>query len=92
MMDGKRKDKRVEEKKFVCFEGEGFQVFSQTRNVSSHGAFISTHYLLEPGTEIEVTFVDDEEKIPFKAKVVHTPRISDGETDVDQSGFGVEIL
>ncbi|MCB0327492.1 MAG: PilZ domain-containing protein [Bdellovibrionales bacterium] len=89
MMDGKRRDKRINQKRFVCFEGDGFQIFSQTKDISENGAFISTHYLLEPGTEIDVTFVDVQGEKPRKATVIHSP--GDRASDVDQSGFGVEL-
>ena len=91
MSDNKRKEERIAKKVLVCFEGEDFSIYSKTRDVSGHGAFISTHYILSPGTEISLTL---EESLPIerKARVVHLSLQEDNTDDVDNTGFGVEFI
>lgn len=90
-MSDKRKEERVAQKVLVCFEGEDFSIYSKTRDISEHGAFISTHYILSPGTEITLHL---EAPVPVekKARVVHLSLQGDDKDDVDNTGFGVEFL
>lgn len=91
MSDNKRKEERIAKKVLVCFEGEDFSIYSKTRDVSGHGAFISTHYILSPGTEISLRL---EEALPIerKARVVHLSLQDEKSDDVDNTGFGVEFI
>lgn len=89
-MSEKRKEERTPKKVLVCFEGQDFSIYSKTRDVSSTGVFISTHYILTPGTEITLRM---EEDLPIerKGKVVHLS-IQDENEDIDNTGFGVEFI
>jgi hypothetical protein len=90
-MSDQRKEERVPKKVLVCFEGEDFSIYSKTRDISDHGAFISTHYILSPGTEITL-HLEAPQRIEKKARVVHLSLQGDEETDLDNTGFGVEFL
>ncbi len=92
-MSNKRKEERTAKKVLVCFEGEDFSIYSKTRDVSDHGAFISTHYILTPGTEITLHLeVEAPKPVAKKARVVHLSIAGDEKDDVDNTGFGVEFL
>lgn len=88
-MSEKRREIRTLKKILVCFKGEGFAVYSNTKDVSDHGAFISTQYLLTEGAEIEVKLDDIE--VEKKAKVVWVSYEAKP-TEVDNIGFGVQFL
>ncbi|MCC7460482.1 MAG: PilZ domain-containing protein [Proteobacteria bacterium] len=90
-MSNKRKEQRTPRKVLVCFEGEDFSIYSKTRDISEHGAFISTHYILTPGTEITL-HLEAAQPIEKKARVVHLNISGDEKDDVDNTGFGVEFL
>lgn len=88
-MSEKRKETRTLQKLLVRFDGEDFSIYSKTKDLSDHGAFISTHYMLNPGTEITLTL--DETNIEKKARVVRIAGSSE-EKDIDNTGFGVEFV
>lgn len=90
-MSNQRKEERIAKKVLVCFEGEDFSIYSKTRDLSEHGAFISTHYILSPGTEITVR-LETPTQAEKKARVVHLSLQGDDQDDVDNTGFGVEFL
>ena len=90
-MSNKRKDERIAQKVLVCFEGEDFSIYSKTRDISQSGAFISTHYILTPGTEITL-HMEAPQPIEKKARVVHLAIAGDEKEDIDNTGFGVEFL
>lgn len=90
-MSNKRKEERVAKKVLVCFQGEDFSIYSKTRDLSEHGAFISTHYILSPGTEITL-HLEAPQPMEKKARVVHLSLQGDEKDDVDNTGFGVEFL
>ena len=90
-MSDQRKEVRHSKKVLVCFEGEDFSIYSKTRDISEHGAFISTHYILSPGTEITL-HLEAPMQAEKKARVVHLSLQGDDEDDVDNTGFGVEFL
>jgi hypothetical protein len=87
----KRKDTRVNRKVMVCFEGEDFSIYSKTKDVSANGAFISTHYILTPGTEITLKL--EEPPVEKRARVVHMAISGDESSEnLDETGFGVIFI
>jgi hypothetical protein len=88
----RRKDVRREGETLVRFEGDNFSIYSRATNVSEGGAFVATHYLLDPGTQIQVHLIDPAGgESATAARVVRTSsqKTERGETTV---GFGVEFL
>jgi hypothetical protein len=90
-MSNKRKEERIPQKVLVRFDGDDFSIYSKTRDLSEHGAFISTHYILSPGTEITL-HLEAPEPMEKRARVIHLSLQGDNEEDVDNTGFGVEFL
>ena len=89
-MNNKRRSDRNDQNILVSFSGDDFFIFSKLKNLSLEGAFISTHYILDPGTEITLKMEDtNTEK---KAKVVRIATIGEDNQDVDDSGLGIEFL
>ena len=92
MTEERRRWQRKAEETLVRFEGDDFSIYSRALNVSDRGAFIATHYLLDPGTQIQFHMIDPNgAESRTAARVVRTnPRKSErGEVVV---GFGVEFL
>jgi hypothetical protein len=88
----KRKHPRKIGETLVRFEGENFSIYSRALNVSDQGAFVATHYLLEPGTEIALHLIaPNGTESATNARVVrtNTHRSEHGDTVI---GFGVEFL
>lgn len=72
-MTDRRKWARTDGETLVRFEGENFWIYSKATNVSPRGAFISTHYLLEPGTQVQLFLIDSlGNESTTVAKVVRT--------------------
>lgn len=85
----KRKEIRTLKKILVCFSGEGFSVYSNTKDVSPHGVFISTQYLLTEGSVIQIQL--DQEVKEKHGKVVWVSS-KNSLADIDSIGFGVEFI
>ncbi|HLG20388.1 MAG TPA: PilZ domain-containing protein [Bdellovibrionota bacterium] len=54
----RRRSIRRKEPVLVRFEGDNFSIYSRAMDISAEGAFLATHYLLDPGTPIQVHFVE----------------------------------
>lgn len=88
----RRKSPRKMEDTLVRFDGENFSIYSRATNVSAGGAFVATHYLLDPGTRISVHLID-----PSGGEDVRMARVIRSESRTDergeaQVGLGVEFL
>ncbi len=69
----KRRSQRKALEGLVRFDGDNFSIYSKLADLSEHGAFVATHYLLDPGTDIEIHLygvVGKESVLP--ARVVHS--------------------
>lgn len=76
----KRRAIRKEEDALVRFEGDDFLIYSRMLDLSEHGAFVATNYLLDPGTEINLVLTDSEgHEQPKNAKVIHSNSSKDKE-------------
>ena len=73
----KRRETRRDEDSIVRFEGDDFSIYSRMVDVSEHGAFLATNYLLDPGTQIHVYL--EESPRPKSAEVVHSNATKDRE-------------
>ena len=76
----------------VRFEGENFSIYSRALNLSERGAFVATHYLLDPGTQIELHLFDAVGgESATQARVVRTnaQKTERGDSVI---GFGVEFI
>ena len=84
----KEQERRIEQRTDqylpISFEGDGFLIFARTKNYSKTGAFILTHFLLNPGDEIQVCLGNQEKS---SATVVHVPVHMD--QTLGEPGFGV---
>ena len=91
MNEERRKTARRSGDTLVRFEGENFSIYSRALNVSDQGAFVATHYLLDPGTQIALHLIDAAGgESATQARVVRTmAKAEQGELSV---GFGVEFL
>lgn len=76
MMEKRKEDRRTEDA-IVRFEGADFSIYSRMVDVSEHGAFLATHYLLDPGTQIQVFL--GERTDAKSATVVHSNASKDKE-------------
>ncbi len=88
----RRQSPRRKGETLVRFEGENFSIYSRALDISDHGAFVATHYLLDPGTQIEMHLIDPAGgESATHAKVVRTmSHTSDrGEVSI---GFGVQFV
>ena len=87
----KRRSERVKGESLVKFEGSDFSIYSKVTDISEVGAFVATHYLLDPGTDIDVSIIDPSGKESIrKARVIrHT---TDSDTKNSKVGLGVEFL
>jgi hypothetical protein len=86
----RRKSVRHNDDSIVRMEGENFSIYSRATNTSDKGAFVATHYLLDPGTEINLCLIDPDgrERIT-QARVVRTA--VDTAEESDEVGLGVEF-
>lgn len=76
----KRRTTRRQEDSLVRFEGADFLIYSRMLDISDHGAFLATHYLLDPGTEIRLFIQEPQGKEhPMSARVVHSSSAKDKE-------------
>lgn len=88
----KRRENRNSGESLVCFEGDNFSIFSKLHDFSDHGAFIATHYLLDPGTQVTLSFIDGRLKDKKRsAKVIHSSaaKLINGKPIV---GLGLEFV
>jgi hypothetical protein len=88
----RRRSARVKEPTLVRFEGKNFSIYSRAMDISKEGAFLATHYLLDPGTSIELHFVENREgSNSTSARVVRvTSRtVERGEICI---GLGIEFV
>lgn len=56
--DERRRSPRIVGEQVIRFEGENFSIYSRALNTSETGAFIATHYLLDPGTPLQLHLTD----------------------------------
>jgi hypothetical protein len=96
MTDNRRSERRRSPRRkgetLVRFEGENFSIYSRALDVSEKGAFVATHYLLDPGTRIHLHLIDPAGgESATQARVVRTATgaVERGEATI---GFGVEFL
>lgn len=88
----KRRASRRKEETLVRFEGENFSIYSKATNISEIGAFVATHYLLEPGTNIDFFVIDpDGKELSTLARVVRSSSTFD-EKGQSVVGLGVEFF
>ena len=90
-VEEKRKHIRRLGETLVRFEGENFSIYSRATNISERGAFLRTHYLLEPGTRIQIHLID-----PAGLETATPARVVRAMSDVSQRGevsigLGVEF-
>jgi hypothetical protein len=88
----KRRSPRRKEETLVRFEGENFSIYSRATDLSDGGAFVATHYLLEPGTHIDLSLID-----PSGAEAKHAARVVRSMTELNDRGeltigLGVEFV
>ncbi|MFH1018136.1 MAG: PilZ domain-containing protein [Pseudomonadota bacterium] len=92
MMEERRRWARKIEETLVRFEGDNFSIYSRALNVSDRGAFVATHFLLDPGTQIQFHLIDPaggESQTTARVVRTNTKKTERGEAVV---GFGVEFL
>ena len=87
----RRKSERKKCEKLVRFDGDNFSIYSRVTDLSNNGAFLATHYLLDPGTSIRLHLLDVPDKnLPTEACVI---RIVGQTTDgSDSVGLGIEFI
>ncbi len=91
-MKEKRKAERKISETLVRFDGDDFSIYSKAVDLSSSGAFVATHYLLDPGTSIELHLFDASGSAASKpARVVRSSTRTDenGERTI---GLGIEFI
>ena len=91
-MEERRRWTRKAEETLVRFEGDNFSIYSRALNISDRGAFVATHFLLDPGTQIRFHLIDPtgaETHTPARVVRTNTKKSERGEAVV---GFGVEFL
>ena len=88
----KRRTKRRREETLVRFDGNNFSIYSRAVNLSESGAFLATHYLLDPGTQIELHLFDSvgQESVT-SARVVRAMTSGSGRGEAT-IGLGVEFI
>jgi hypothetical protein len=86
----RRRSVRRNEDCIVRMEGENFSIYSRAANMSERGAFVATHYLLDPGTEISLCLIDPEGRERTTEATVVRTSIESGEETPDV-GLGVEF-
>jgi hypothetical protein len=89
----KRKAARRSDETLVRFDGDNFSIYSRATNISDVGAFVATHYLLDPGTMIQLSVIDSssgaEERMPARVVRAMSETNARGETTI---GLGVEFV
>jgi hypothetical protein len=88
----RRKAVRTKEETLVRFDGSDFSIYSRATDLSATGAFVATHYLLDPGTKINLNLIDpsgSEARHPAKVVRAMTQTNDRGETTI---GIGVEFV
>ncbi len=88
----RRQSPRRKGETLVRFEGENFSIYSRALDVSEGGAFVATHYLLDPGTEIQFHMIDPAGgESATQARVVRTTSQTNERGEIS-IGFGVEFI
>ncbi len=88
----KRRSQRKREETLVRFEGENFSIYSKATDISDWGAFVATHYLLDPGTKIALHVIDtDGSESRTDARVVRS-YVGNKDTGSTLVGLGIEFL
>ncbi|MFH1261946.1 MAG: PilZ domain-containing protein [Pseudomonadota bacterium] len=91
-MEEKRRSPRMKEETLVRFEGSDFSIYSRATDVSERGAFLATHYLLDPGTRIHVSLIDPSgTEATVSAKVIRAMTQTNARGEM-MIGLGVEFL
>jgi len=88
----RRRVPRRKEPTLVRFEGDNFSIYSRALDVSDRGAFLATHYLLDPGTAIQLHFLETPGgEVTTSARVVRTTTRTTERGEIS-IGLGVEFV
>ncbi|MCB0308438.1 MAG: PilZ domain-containing protein [Bdellovibrionales bacterium] len=87
----KRRAIRKSEDSLVRFEGDDFLIYSRMLDISDHGAFVATHYLLDPGTDINLVLTKPSGKEEPKAATVVHSNASKNKEGKKVLGLGIEF-
>lgn len=91
MAHEKRTVERKPCQKLIRFQGEGFHIYSRILDLSPKGAFVATHYLLDPGTPIEILLsTSDTDAAKGQARVVHSSTLKKNNGE-EILGLGIEF-
>lgn len=88
----KRRAGRIHNQKLVRFEGDNFSIYSKLHDISPYGAFLATHYLLEPGTRIKLSMIEEGgSETDREARVIHSScsKMVEGQPIL---GLGLEFI
>lgn len=88
----RRRFTRRYEESVIQFKGADFEIYSRSPNWSPGGIFVRTHYLLEPGSQVEVQIPlgGAAGSVPLSGRVVRAadPTHTGNE---EQVGLGIEF-